>query len=629
MKIGKFKISSSHIFIIAEIGNNHNGDINKAFQMIDMAVEMGANCVKFQMRQINKLYRSKSLRRSGDDLGTEYILDLLEKFELTIDEHKAISDYCKSKDIIYMCTPWDEKSVDILESFNVQAYKVSSADLTNIPLIKKLCSTNKPLILSTGMSSLEEIQFTTEFLNSKKAEFALLHCNSTYPAPIHDINLKWMNKLKEIHSRVGYSGHERGINVSLAAAALGAEILERHFTLDRSMEGPDHAASLEFKEFKNLIIGCREIEEALGKDENKRIISQGEMINRENLSKSLVSSRDLKAGHIINKDDIKVLSPGMGLSPQMMDKLIGRKLKRDMLAEDYFFDSDISEINSEPKDYKFSLKWGIPVRFHDFMEYEKKINPDIYEFHLSYKDMDLEINNFLDLKYNSGFVVHAPELFKNSHLMDLASPDELYRKNSIRETQRVIDLTIRLNKFFPSEKKPLIVANIGGFSMDKPIPKKQKNKYYERFYDSLAMLKKEKVEIIPQTMAPFPWHFGGQRLQNLFVTPDEIIDNCIQHKIRICLDVSHSMLTCNHLDLNFYEFVEKVLPFTAHIHMGDAKGVNGEGLQIGDGEIDFDRLCKILIKGPANLSFIPEIWQGHKNHGEGFWTALSKLENKL
>ena len=629
MKIGKFKISNNHIFIIAEIGNNHNGDIGKAFKMIDMAIEMGANCVKFQMRQINKLYRSKSLKRSGDDLGTEYILDLLEKFELTIDEHKLLSEYCENKDIIYMCTPWDEVSVDILESFNVHAYKVSSADLTNIPLIKKLCSTNKPLILSTGMSSLEEIKFTVDFLNHKKAEFALLHCNSTYPAPIHDINLQWMSKLKEIHPRIGYSGHERGINVSLAAAALGAKILERHFTLDRGMEGPDHAASLEFNEFKNLILGCREIKEAMGIENSNRVISQGEMINRENLSKSLVSSKDLTKGHIITKDDIMVLSPGMGLSPQMLGKLIGRSLKRDMMAEDYFFISDISDINSEPKDYSFKLKWGVPVRFHDFKEYEKKISPDIYEFHLSYKDMDLQINNFLDSKYKSGFIVHAPELFKNSHLMDLASEDESYRKISIKETQRVIDLTIRINEFFPSQTKPLIVANIGGFSMDKPIPQEEKHKYYERFYESLDMLKKDKVEIIPQTMAPFPWHFGGQRLQNLFVTPDEIIENCKKHKIRICLDVSHSMLTCNHLNLNFYDFVEEILPYTAHIHMGDAKGVNGEGLQVGEGEIDFDRLCKILINGSTDLSFIPEIWQGHKNHGEGFWTALSKLEKKL
>tara|TARA_A100001011_G_scaffold378465_1_gene443226 strand:- start:6813 stop:8696 length:1884 start_codon:yes stop_codon:yes gene_type:complete len=627
MKIDKFQISK-RTFIIAEIGNNHNGSIQKAKLMIDKAIDIGVDAVKFQMRHIEEVYRSKSLSRQGDDLGTEYVLDLLDKFELNQAEHRELSKYCKERDILYMCTPWDLKSIDVLESFNVKAYKVASADLTNIPLINKLCETKKPLILSTGMSSVEEIKFTTDFLNKKNASFALLHCNSTYPAPIQDINLNWINSLREIHSIVGYSGHERGINVSLAAVSLGAQIIERHFTLDRNMEGPDHAASLEYKEFKNLVKGCREIEQALGDGKTKKI-SQGEMINRENLSKSLVASRELKKGHILKEKDIKILSPGQGLSPQMLDQLIGKKLNRDMQFEDYFFKSDIDNLVYKSKKYNFKLDWGIPVRYHDFNEYQKLVSPDLFEFHLSYKDMELDIEDFIKTKSKSGFVVHAPELFKGSNLMDLASPDENYRSKSIQETQKVIEITKDLNKFFPEQKTPLIVANIGGFSMDKPIDFKFKDDYYKRFSESLSQLSTEGVELIPQTMAPFPWHFGGQRYQNLFVLPDEIEEKCTLMNLRICLDVSHSMLTCNHFNIEFYEFIDKVAPFTAHIHMGDAKGVNGEGLQIGEGDIDFKRLCKILIDKAPKASFIPEIWQGHKNNGEGFWIALDRLNGLL
>ena len=628
MKIDSFEISNKRTFIIAEIGNNHNGSITRAKKMIDLAVEVGVDCVKFQMRQIDEVYRSRSLSRDGDDLGTEYVLDLLDKFELSLDEHRELSDYCKEKKILYMCTPWDHKSVDILESFNVKAYKVASADLTNIPLIKKLCDTNKPLILSTGMSSVEEIKFTTDFLNKNSASFALLHCNSTYPAPIQDINLKWMNSLKDIHSIVGYSGHERGINISLAAISMGAQILERHFTLDRNMEGPDHAASLEFDEFKNLVKGCREIELAIGSGKTKNI-SQGEMINRENLGKSLVASRSLKKGELIKVEDIKVLSPGQGLSPQMIEELIGKKLNRDMEFEDYFYKSDIDNLIHSSKQYNFNLKWGIPVRYHDLKDYQRLISPDLFEFHLSYKDMELNIGDFINTQSESGFVVHAPELFKGSTLMDLASPDKDYRYKSIKETQKVIEITKELNKFFPNQKRPLIVANIGGFSMDKPIDAKFKDDYYKRFAESLDQLSTNGVEIIPQTMAPFPWHFGGQRYQNLFVLPDEIVDKCISMNLRICLDVSHSMLTCNHYKIDFYEFIDKVAPFTAHIHMGDAKGVNGEGLQIGEGDIEFDKLCKILLDKAPKASFIPEIWQGHKNSGEGFWIALDRLNGLL
>ena len=621
-------ISKNKTFIIAEIGNNHNGSFERAIEMIDKVVEMGADCAKFQMRNMSEVYRSKSLTSSGEDLGTEYIIDLLKTFELDINEQKKISDYCKEKGILYMCTPWDLKSVDILESFNVPAYKVASADLTNIPLISKLIRTKKQLILSTGMSTEAEIKITVDFLNKNNADFILLHCNSTYPAPLHDINLNWINQLKKIHNKVGYSGHERGINVSLAAVALGAKVIERHFTLDRNMEGPDHAASLEFNEFSNLIAGIREIEISLGKSK-KRILSQGEMINRENLSKSLVASRDLKKNEIISENDIKVLSPGQGLSPQNFESLVGIKLKRDVGFEDYFFKSDLEDTIEIDKNFKFKRPWGIPVRYHDFKKFNNLIDPNFFEFHLSYSDMNLDPSDYLDDKYDCGFVVHAPELFKGSHLMDLATPDEEYRKVSMLETQKVIDITRGLKKYFPNESKPMIVANIGGFIMDKPFEEKIKSSYYEQFFESLNELDTEGVEIIPQTMAPFPWHFGGQRYQNIFVHADEIVHYCKKYGIRMCFDVSHSMLTSNHFNEDFYNFSKKIAPYTAYLHIGDSKGLNGEGLQIGEGEIDFVKLGKILDDSCPNASFIPEIWQGHKNDGEGFWIALQKLKGIL
>ena len=629
-KIGKNEIGSAKTFVIAEIGNNHNGDFDRAQLMIDKAVEMGADCAKFQMRHINEVYRAKSLDKSGEDLGTEYVIDLLNKFELSVKQQKALSDYCDYKGILYMCTPWDGKSVDVLESFSVPAYKVASADLTNLPLLDKLAKTKKPLILSTGMSISEEIQISSDFLKKRKVDFVFLHCNSTYPAPLHDINLNWINKLREIHPLVGYSGHERGITVTLAAVAKGAKVIERHFTLDRMMEGPDHAASLEFDEFSIMIKGIREIEEALGKDDSKeRSLSQGEMINRENLGKSLVASRSLSKGEILKPEDIKVMSPGQGLSPQNYEVLIGMELQRDIGYEDYFFKSDLSQEKERIKKYTFNHPWGVPVRYHDFSKYLDMIEPDMFEFHLSYSDMDLNLEDYLSGTYDYGFAVHAPELFKGSHLMDLATPDAKYRLRSMKETQKVIDITRELKKYFPKEKKPQIVANIGGFSMDSSFAEELKKSYYDQFFLSLEELDTKGVEIIPQTMAPFPWHFGGQRYQNIFVHVDEIVKYCQDYGIRMCFDVSHTMLTCNHFNQDFYNFAEKIAPYTAHIHMGDAKGVNGEGLQIGEGEIDFEKLSTILNKHCPKASFIPEIWQGHKNNGEGFWIALEKLQNLI
>jgi N-acetylneuraminate synthase len=629
MKIGNYDINKK-TFIIAEIGNNHNGDKQKAKLLIDKAIKIGADCAKFQMRHLDNVYRQKSLQKTGEDLGTEYILDLLERFELSVEDHREIKNYCDEKGIIYLCTPWDNKSVDTLENFDVLSYKVASADLTNIPLLERLAKTKKPLILSTGMSSVKEIDLTINFLNKNNVDFCLLHCNSTYPAPVQDINLNWMDVLKNKHPNIGYSGHERGINISLAAVAKGAKILERHFTLDRNMEGPDHAASLEENEFRNLVIGSREIYEALGNNiSNNRVFSQGEMINRENLGKSIVASKKLNKGHILTREDLNVLSPGQGLSPQFIEDLIGIKINRNMNSEDYFYKSDLKNEQEINKKFDFKRPWGIPVRYHDYMKFKSMIKPDFFEFHLSYSDMELNINKFIDEKQNCGFVVHAPELFKDSHLMDLTTDDSLYREISMIETQKVINITREINKKFPNEKLPMIVANVGGFSMDKPFPKHKREKYYKQFFKSLKDLDTTGVEIIPQTMAPFPWHFGGQRHQNIFVDADEIVHYCEQYNIRICFDISHSKLTCNHFKYDFYEFTEKLAPYTAHIHMGDSTGVNGEGLQIGDGEIDFKKVCDIFNKKCPNAYFIPEIWQGHKNNGEGFWIALNKLNKML
>jgi len=209
----------------------------------------------------------------------------------------------------------------------------------------------------------------------------------------------------------------------------------------------------------------------------------------------------------------------------------------------------------------------------------------------------------------------------------LASIDLQIRNNSIKKTQRVINLARELKQYFPQTQCPLIICNIGGFSMDAPLNQNEKNLLYKNFSDSLKSLDMIGVEIIPQTMAPFPWHFGGQRYQNLFILDNEIIDFCKNFNMRVCLDVSHSMLASNHLNFDFYKFVENIAPFTAHIHIGDAKGLNGEGLQIGDGEINFSKLGKILDQFCPHASFIPEIWQGHKNNGESFWIALEKLES--
>lgn len=616
-------------YVIAEIGNNHNGDFDRAITLVDAAVAAGADCAKFQMRKLDEVYRASSLSGKDDDLAVEYTLDLLRRFELPTAQQKKIAEYCAAKGIQYLCTPWDASSVAVLEGFGVEAYKVASADLTNLPLLARLAATGKALIVSTGMSTTDEIKAAAKFLDERDASYVLLHCQSTYPAALHNIHLRFMETLREIHPVVGYSGHERGIAVSTAAVALGAVVIERHITLDREMEGPDHAASLEPEEFKALVSAIREVEAARGEKRAERALSQGELINRENLAKSLVAARDLSAGTVITEADIAVKSPGQGLSPLKMPALLGRKLTRTMAADDYFFQSDLDESAAKARRYRFDRPWGVPVRYHDAERFLEICQPDIIEFHLSYSDMERDPAAYLSGTYDLGFVVHAPELFAGSKLMDLATPDEALRHYSLEQTQAVIDITRGLKKYFPKTKRPPIVANIGGFTMDEPLPPEEKAERYRIFAQSLTELDMDGVELTPQTMAPFPWHFGGQRHQNIFIFPDESAAFCAKHGLRMCVDISHTKLAANHFGFNFAQALAQLGPHTAHLHFGDAKGLDGEGLQIGEGEIDFDEIGQVLRKHAPTASFIPEIWQGHKNMGEGFWTALERLEGHI
>lgn len=243
--------------------------------------------------------------------------------------------------------------------------------------------------------------------------------------------------------------------------------------------------------------------------------------------------------------------------------------------------------------------------------------------------MEETIDKYFDQVYDLDLVVHSPELFAGDHLLDLCSPDEDYRQRSIQELQKVIDITRQLKPFFKEASRPCIVTNIGGFTIDAPLHSSQRSKLYELLLQSLSALDTEGVEIIPQTMPPFPWHFGGQRYHNLFVDTNDIAQFCQENGYRVCLDTSHSKLACNHHNLSFKEFIQEVGPYTAHLHIADAEGSDGEGLQIGEGDLDFPALAEDLSQFAPKASFIPEIWQGHKNDGEGFWMALERLERIL
>ena len=615
-------------FVIAEIGNNHNGDIGIAMQLIDAAHASGADCAKFQMRDMSKLYSNAGNSNDmASDLGTQYTLDLLERFQLSDDELFRCFDYAAEKGMVPLCTPWDETSLDKLNRWGMEGFKVASADFTNHALISQLAATGKPLICSTGMASELEIRSGIKHLQQEGANFVLLHCNSTYPTPFKDVNLRYLERLRELaDAPVGYSGHERGIEVPIAAVALGASVIEKHITVDRAMEGNDHKVSLLPDEFTQMMQGIRRVEESMGQG-GERSISQGEMMNREVLAKSLVAACDIPAGTEITGSMVRIQSPGQGLQPNCLQDLIGRRLPMAKTQGEVFFPSDLEAPAATPRSYRFKQPFGLPVRYHDIKVFSEASNLDLVEIHLSYKDLDINLDQVLAANQNIGLVIHAPELFAGDHTLDLCTADDAYRHHSINELQRVIDISRDLRNRFRCPEPVLLVTNVGGFSEHRHLDRHEKAPLQQRLKESLAALDTAgEVEIIPQTMPPFPWHFGGQRFHNLFVDSSFITEFCRDQNMRVCLDVSHSKLACNHLHTPFREFLDQILPFTAHLHLADAKDVDGEGLQIQDGDIDWVQLFELIDQHCPNASFIPEIWQGHKNNGEGAWLALERLE---
>lgn len=627
--VGEREISeSSPSFIIAEIGNNHQGDIDLAKELVDHAVAANVDCVKFQMRSMKQLYKSKGENDDSADLGAQYTLDLLSKFQLKNEELLEVFEYAKSKGVLPLCTPWDLDSLAELEAYGMAAYKVASADFTNFELLEAISNTGKPFFCSTGMSSESEIKETVNFLNELGANYVLLHCNSTYPTPYKDVNLKYLNRLRKITGQlVGYSGHERGICVPVASITLGACVIEKHLTVDQTLEGTDHKVSLLPDELKEMVKQIRNVEEALGSDDAPREITQGELINRENLAKSLVAKKGIKKGTIITRDLVEIKSPGQGLQPNRLEDLIGTVANRNIDAGSFFYMTDITG-QIEKKDYCFKRPFGVPVRYHDYRAIKNGTNLDFVEFHLSYQDLEVKLDKYFSGQEEIGFAVHSPELFANDHILDLCSDSEEYRAHSIKLLTRVVEITKELNTYFPQTKKPVIVVNAGGWNHNGFIDQGLKQAKYDLISDALKQIDLSDVTIAIQTMPPFPWHFGGQSYHNLFVDPDEIASFCDANpEIKVCYDVSHSMMSCNYYGWQLSEFTKKVGKYTVHMHIVDALGVDGEGVEIGKGDVDFRQLSNDLSDVAPNCQFIPEVWQGHKNEGEGFWKALQFLES--
>lgn len=319
-------------FIIAEAGDNHNGSIELAYRLIDEAAAAGADCVKFQTFVTEEVISKRAEKAEYQKEATgdgESQFEMVKKLELTFEDFRKLKAYADQKKILFLSTPFDIPSVDFLDSINVPCYKIPSGEITNLPYLIHIAKKGKPVIMSTGMAEMEEIgQAVSVIRENGTDQIALLHCNTEYPSPMEDVNLRAMITLRDtFHVPVGYSDHTKGIEVPAAAVALGAEIIEKHFTLDHNMEGPDHKASLEPQELYAMVRTVRNIEKALG--DGVKTASRSEKKNIMIARKSIVARRKIRKGEILTEDNLAVKRPANGISPMKWFDVLGTQAVRE------------------------------------------------------------------------------------------------------------------------------------------------------------------------------------------------------------------------------------------------------------------------------------------------------------
>ena len=329
-----------HVLIIAEAGVNHNGSLELAKQLVDKAADAGVDFIKFQTFKSEKLvsksakqakYQQRNIGKKDDGQ-----LAMLKKLELSEADHVELIAYCEQKGVKFFSTAFDLTTIDLLHSFNLGFWKIPSGEVTNYPYIRKIAQYHEPVILSTGMCELSDIEAAVKVLlefGVQNEQITILHCNTEYPTPFRDVNLKAMLEIGEKFGvQIGYSDHTKGIEVPIAAVALGATVIEKHFTLDKNMEGPDHKASLEPDELKAMVSAIRNIEQALGT--GHKTISESERKNIEIARKSIVAACPIKAGELLTEDNLTVKRPGNGISPMKWNEVIGTKAIMDFEEEE-------------------------------------------------------------------------------------------------------------------------------------------------------------------------------------------------------------------------------------------------------------------------------------------------------
>ncbi len=633
MLIDKTFVSrNSKPYLISEIGLNHNGNFNEAINLIDDSHSANCNAVKFQIRS-KSFFKAKVEKM---EIGQQYVYEYVKNTYLTFEEYSKLFKYAEKLNLDVLVSCWDIDSLYFAKEVGIKTIKIASADLTNRLMIEKIVNLFENIIMSTGMSTQEEIEKSISYILEKSKNLCILHCSSTYPAPINTLNLNFISRLRLTYPDllVGYSGHELEYHVCLVAQALGANVFEKHITRNKLFRGNDHKVSLLKEEMLNLKNMLLDGYQCLGSSEN-RLIQAGEKMNRVSLAKSLSLREDKKRGHLIKLNDLTFIPGGKGIAPDKYELILDKKLIRDKLSGDILELIDFKEFYNQESLNLSPIKncdLGIPVRYHDAKILHKEIETSFLEFHLSYKDIDTSLNEIKEIFQNLNFAAdhtfHAPDFYSNDLIFDPFNENLEIRKQSDIEFRRFLDHISIVRNFYlkKSNKKTKVITSFSCATLFKLYSLEDKQIKYKKLKEYIQDINAcyPELTILPQTLPVNAWYLGGRRYVNIFADPREIYEYCKQSNLKICLDTAHTIMACNFYNLNSEEWLIKLLKFADHVHLVDAMGDMDEGLNFGDGDLNLPKFTDEMTVCDK-LSYIPEIWQGHHNLGEGFKEAIKRI----
>ena len=603
---------TSKSYLIAEIGINHNGSFEVAQQLIKSAFESGANAIKFQYRNLSRAYGPTS-----NEIGDEILKIEITKNYLKVEEIIHLHRYAKSFNLdvgISFFDVFDTKDFNrFMDQFDF--FKIPSVELTNLNLIEFFYKFNKPILISTGAHSEKEIELVFKKITYKN--WIPLHCVSNYPVSEINAKLGYLNYMQKTWKRpIGYSSHDENWEICILAFSLGAKVIERHITLDKNQFGLDHSTSStpeEFKKLANIMINFDEILSG----NSKREINQGELINLQNLSKSFFAKRPVNSGEPFDLIDFEYKHPRVGLSKADVQTLLGKKLvqfcKQGAALTEAHFRSP-TEIPTDLIELCNSKKISLPIRLHDYEEIQDKFRIENFELHLSSADVT-NLAKFNKISNRHSFTIHLPDYQDSTRLLNPFTDEFMNKKESIDIIRKVKNFASKLSKV--QNDKVIVVASFS-----------PRDASLSDFYKNCQVLQLEFAEsgldIAFQWLPPFAWYFGGSVKLDAFNKLIDV-DYILQNKLNICLDTSHLLMSAKYFEYDPSLILKSLQNQILHFHLADATGIDGEGVHLGQGDVENRNFLNEVLGYPQRK--VLEVWQGHLNLYQGFYDAILSVKD--